>query len=577
MRLIIAFPIILTFLFTALNFSSTAQVQAQTKEFTSPLDVPLYLAGSFAELRNNHFHSGLDIKTQGREGLNVRSVASGYVSRIKISPFGYGRVVYVRHPNGYTSVYAHLQKFNDEIEKAVKSYQYANKKFAVEMYPSASRFPIKQGDLIGISGNSGSSSAPHLHFELRETKSEAPVNPLLFGFDISDDISPEIIAVYVYPREDLAQVNGTYKKVKSKVIKSQNDYRLHDSEPIKVSGKIALGLQVFDRLNEVPNKCGIYEIDLYRNGDLIFQQRMDKFEFHETRYMNSMVDYEERMKNKTWIYCTFVRPNNRLKIYPKKIGDGIIEIRPGIIENFRYKIRDSYGNESILDFQLQGSEPSRSDQGVIRQMPEEYFRCDQANSLEKEDIMIYLPANILYEDLAFKFWKGDTLPRSFTPLYHIHDWYTPLQSYMALSIKVKDMPLDIRKFATIVSKDKNGGIVPEGGYWKGDYIIVKTRSFGPYTVMIDSVKPKLTKVNVPPSGDMRGKWSIIIKAEDNLSGVFKYDAYIDGKWALQEFDYKKKQLIHYFEEGLTPGEHTYKVVVRDKIGNKNELIFNFTR
>lgn len=569
--------LILVFILLYSPFKGLSQTESYQNNFSSPLEIPLFLAGSFAELRSNHFHSGLDIKTQGREGLKVLSIADGYVSRIKISEYGYGRALYIRHPNGYTSVYAHLKKFNDEIEDLVRSHQYKNKSFKVEIYPEASRIQVKKGELIAISGNSGGSVAPHLHFELRETKTESPVNPLLYGFDIKDDISPELKTLYLYPRSAQSTINGYFTKQKIKLIKQDGVFKIPSNKNIRIYGAIGLGLEMFDQLNEVSNKCGIYEIELYQNEKLIYHHRLDKFSFHETRYLNAIVDYEERMKNKKWIHRTFKLPNNKLSIFPSDLDDGIFSIPEGQVYSFKYVVKDTYGNTSSMNFEITGAGADSKQQEIIGQKPVRRFKYNQANSFEQGDIMLYLPSNILYEDLDFNFWIGDTLDGCFSPLYHIHDWYTPLQSYMAVSIKLKNMDAGLRKYAMIVSQDKDESIVPEGGYWKGDYLIVKTRSFGPYTVMIDSVKPKLTPVNIPSNNNMSKKWSIIIKAEDNLSGVHKYNGYIDDKWVLTEFDYKKKRLIHRFEENLSKGTHTFKIVVKDKIGNESKIEFDFNR
>jgi len=573
-------PLQLLILAFILLFNPTiaeSQPESSQNSFSPPLEIPLYLAGSFAELRSNHLHSGIDIKTQGREGLRVLSVADGYVSRIKVSEYGYGRAIYIRHPNGYTSVYAHLQKFNDEIEKYVRQRQYDSKSFKIEIYPTANQFQVKRGEIIAISGNSGSSAAPHLHFELRETKTESPVNALLHGFEIKDDISPELRALYVYPRSDLSTVNGFITRQKIPLIKHDGVYKIPSNREIQTFGDVGLGLEMYDQLNEVSNKCGIYEIELFQNDNLIYHHKLDKFSFKDTRYLNALVDYEERMKTKKWIHRTFVLPNNKLSIFPTDLGNGIFSIPEGQIDLFKYIIRDTYGNTSVLKFEIKGAGAETQKQGVIGQKPVRQFKYNQANSFEQGDVMIYLPANILYDDLDFNFWVDDTLANCFSPLYHIHDIYTPLQSYMAVSIKLQGMESSLRKYATIVSQDDKKGFVPEGGYWKGDYLIVKTRSFGAYTVMIDSVKPTLTPVNIPDNKDMSRKWSILIKAEDNLSGVEKYDAYIDDQWVLTEFDYKKKLLIHRFEDDLMKGNHTFKVVVKDKIGNTQVFNSEFIR
>lgn len=560
-------------LFSILNFGI---LKAQEVLFTAPLEIPMYLAGNFGELRSNHFHAGLDIKTRGVEGQKVLAVADGYVSRIKVSPFGYGLALYIRHPNGYTSVYGHLKKYNDEIQVYVKEQQYKNKSYKIELFPTASQFPVKQGDLVAISGNSGGSHAPHLHFEIRETASESPVDPMQFGFDIKDDIKPSFQRLFIYPASETSEVNGRNSKLRVAFVGGNGSYVSNPKYNLNASGKISFGIQLYDQLNEVPNHCGVKEIKLFKDNELIYHHRMEKVSFYETRYINAHVDYEEKMKNNTWVHKSSILPNNKLRIYELK-SDGIVEIHSGSISHFRYEVKDFEDNTSIGSFEIKGVGLSANSESVISQKTYKHFKYNEVNNFESEDVLIYLPANILYQDLDFKFWKEDTIKNAIAPLYNIHDLFTPLHSYMALSIKLENLQQNLRKYAMIVSLDEDKNIIPEGGYWKGNYIIVKTRSFGAYTVMLDSIKPKLTPINIPSTYNMSNKWSIMIKAEDNLSGVNEYNAYIDGQWVLMEFDYKKKRLIHFFEKDLSKGSHQFKLVVKDKIGNTSELEFDFIR
>jgi hypothetical protein len=294
---------------------------------------------------------------------------------------------------------------------------------------------------------------------------------------------------------------------------------------------------------------------------------MDKVAFSESRYINAFADYEEKIRRNNWIHCSFVLPNNKLKIYPEALS-GITEVPVGENHHFRYEVTDFYGNTSIGSFEVTGVPTLRQTEAVLTQKPSKHFKFGQVNTFESDEVLVYLPANVLYEDLDFNYWISDTIQNAVAPLFHIHDLFTPLHSYMALSLKLDKFDPKLKPFAVVISLDEDKGIVPEGGYWKGNYLIVKTRSFGAYTVMIDSTKPKLTPINIPANNDMSRKWSIIIKAEDNLSGVDEYDAYIDGKWVLTEFDYKNKRLIHYFEDDLPKGKHIFKLTVKDKIGNK---------
>ena len=567
---------------TALSFiliTFCSEVNAQDKAgklFTPPLDIPIYLAGNFGELRSNHFHAGIDIKTMGREGLKVLAVADGYVSRIKVSPFGYGLALYIQHPNGYTSLYGHLQKYNDEIQAYVRQQQYLRKSDKIELFPNSSQFPVKQGDVVAISGNSGGSHAPHLHFEIRETLSESPVDPFQFDFGIKDDVKPVLQKLYIYPYGNDSEVNGKTHRKAISFNGSNGSYVADPKYTIETHGEIAFGIQLFDQLNEVHNLCGAREVKLFRGNELIYHHVLDKVSFAETRYINAHTDFEAKKKSNTWIQRSYVLPNNRLGIYKLK-NKGIVNIKAGETEHFRYEVGDFSGNVSIGSFEITGVGNRNIKPAVISQKSTKQFKFSQANTFESEDVLVYLPANILYEDIDFKFSKEDTIKNAVAPIYNIHDQYTPLHSYMALSIKLSGLNQKLRPFATIVSLDNVKGIVPEGGYWKGDYLIVKTRSFGPYTVMLDSIKPKLTAINIPSNKDMSKKWSIMIKAEDNLSGVHDYNSYIDGEWVLTEFDYKRNLLVHNFEDNLASGRHVFKMIVKDKIGNREEISFDFIR
>ena len=399
---------------------------------------------------------------------------------------------------------------------------------------------------------------------------------MLFGFEIKDDIPPIISELHLYPADNKTQFNGKNGKQFIRLIGSNGKYSIPQNQSIHISGSFYVGLRMFDRLNEMQNKCGVFEVNLYMDDALKYHHQMEKFAFKQTRYLNALVDYDLKKRKNKWVEKSIILPNNKLDIYGAQRMQGLLTPEHEISE-LKYVIFDAYGNESTLNFNIKKVAYKEPIAGIIAQKPNKNFKYNQPNSYESENVLVYLPSNVLYEDLDFRFWVGDTLEKALCPLYNIHDLNTPLHSYMALSIKLEKIPLKLRKYCMIVSLDEDGKIVPEGGYWKGDYLIVKTRSFGAYTVKLDSIKPKLTPINIAENADLSKKWSIMIKAEDNLSGVHKYDAYIDGKWVLLVFDYKKKRLVHHFQESLTQGIHKFKIVVKDKVGNTSALEMNFRR
>lgn len=543
--------------------------------FGPPLEIPIFLAGSFGELRNNHFHAGIDVKTQGVEGMKVLAVADGYVSRIKVSPFGYGLALYINHGT-YTSVYGHLSKYNDALQAYVRKHQYAQKSYKTELFPGPGEFPVKKGDVVAISGNSGGSHAPHLHFEIRETTSEAALNPIPFGFGIKDQIPPVLERLYVYPKGEKSEVNGKNKRLILPFTGNRSAYFTHPNYRIETSGEVYFGIRLYDEMDEVYNHCGIYAIKLFCDSQLIFHHRMDRFAFTESRYVNAYADYEEKTRMNRWVNLSYILPNNKLKTYHQK-ESGVVVIPGGETRQFRYEVTDFFGNTSVGTFEAKGVEAKNNREAFISQKAVKHFKYATPNTYEGKDILVYLPGNVLYHDVDFTCWTDDTLAGTVSPVYNIHNKFTPLHSYIALSFRLASLPARLRKYATAVYLDNGNGGHSEGGYWKGDYFIVKTRNFGKYAVRLDSIPPRLTPVNISENADMSRKWSVIVKVEDNLSGLEKFDSYIDGAWVLTEFDYKNSRLIHYFEENLTRGKHEFRMEVADKIGNQSSFKMNFIR
>lgn len=558
------------------SLNSYSQDSISKNYFRAPLDIPMYLAGNFGELRSNHFHSGIDIKTQGVEGFKVYATADGYVSRIKISPWGYGNNIYINHANGYTTVYAHLKEYSGEIAKLIKQFQYKNESWEIDWYPPDTLMKVKKGDVIALSGNSGSSGGPHLHFEIRETISEFLVNPLLFGFDIKDNIKPVITSITLTPLNDTSFVDNNRGVQRYLVAGTDGVYKLTSSNPIIAYGEIGVGIETTDLLNGYGNKNGIYSIELFKNKEVIFKSEMKKYDFNQTRALNSLIDYNLFLKEKIRFQRSFIEPNNQLNIYTQSKNNGFVHFSKNIPFDFNYIVKDAYGNTSTISFQVTGNIDKKMINSIIKPTIDTLFSYKDSNYFEDQNIIISIPHDALYNDLPFHFLKADTMRGAITPTYFVHNDYTPLHKPISVSIKVGRLSDFLRSKSTIVHFDSDKKYYAKGGTWRNNYITAQSKSFGGFAVMIDTIAPVITPVNIAANKNMTNNSAILVKIADNLSGVKSYRGTIDGKWVLMEYESKKAQLSHQFDN-LTNGKHTFELTLTDDVGNSSSISIPFIR
>lgn len=554
--------------------------------FRSPLDIPLALSGNFGELRSNHFHSGFDIKTEGVEGKKVYAVADGYISRIKVSPWGYGNALYITHPNGYVSMYAHLRNYNDSIQKYVKIAQYLEETFEIELFPAKGELPVKKGDIIAFSGNTGGSGAPHLHFEIRDEKTEKPINPLLFGYKIADNIKPILKELIIYPIDSSSFVNSSRLPKKVLLAGTLGNYKIGgEGTTVVAQGNIGFGIEAYDLNSSVSNKVGVYSIELKVDNERIYYYEMEQFGFDENRYINCHLDYYECRKNKSFYQKSFLAPNNKLNIYKNIKNNGIWNFSDDSIHTVQYIVRDYTGNASTATFKIQ-SKPK----GIIKESAnimvgkpkispwfKEVFKYDRENVFQNDYITVDFPANIFYEDLYFEYHASDTIKGAVTATHHIHNEYVPVHFPYLLSIKTGNLSPAQRKKALIVSIDERGNKTPMESTFQEDRITCTPKILGAFTVMIDSVKPIIKPVNIPANKNLAGVREIKIRIGDNLSGIKTYRATIDGKWVGMEYEPKLALLTYIFEKDLKPGKHTFNLEVKDGSGNTTVYNTEFTR
>ncbi len=559
--------LIFLLLFCLFNFVLNAQSHIPKDYFTYPLEVPIVLSGTFGELRSNHFHSGLDIKTQQREGLKVLATAPGYVSRIKIQHYGYGKALYVQHPNGYTTVYAHLQKFSPEIEAYVKARQYTKESYEIELFPEAGELEVNQGAFLAFSGNTGGSGGPHLHYEIRNGQ-QHPMNPKLFGMEIQDSRPPIISSLFVYPLDKDAHVNNSAQRQKVRLIPLQDGS--YTTENLQACGNIGFGISTVDQQDMAPNQNGVYSIEASLNGDKIFNLNFEKFSFAESRYLNRLIDYEYFINNRSRVQKLFLEPNNPLSLYSNVISDGKINVQNNLTYQYNIQVTDFNGNERLIRIPIQGQRSENIRPKELKKTG--YFaQANQAFSVEENGIDVYIPKGSLYDDtyLDIQF-KGDTIK------FHKED--TPIHQNITLGFDVSKYRSEDRDQLFIARLGYKGRPIYSSTYKKGTRFTTGVRTFGDYTVVADINPPRISPVNFKDGQWISGNKDLRLKISDDLSGIKSYRATVNGKFILMEYEYKKNLLTHDFDDGIVnETENNLKLIVTDNVGNSKTYEAKFFR
>lgn len=550
-------------------FSVSSQTLYPTDYFRSPVGFPILLAGNFGEIRPNHLHAGFDIKTGGKEGKDIYAIADGYVSRISIKTGGYGKALYINHPNGFTSVYAHLKSFSEPIAKATKNMQYSMESFVMDTLLPANLIQVKKGELIALSGNTGSSMGPHLHFEIRDTQSEDPINPYYFGYRVSDNVKPRITKVAIYPVGKNASVNGAFQPKIITAHLNSVGYYFASADSITVNGDIGFGIDCYDTETASPNHNGVFSIELQTFGERVFYSELEKFSFANSRYVNAYIDYAEKQKNRSKIQKCYLLKNNHLEIYKDTLNDGLIHFNDDANHWVKFIVKDFGGNttELVLKVKSTSKEIVNPHKDTVGEL---FFNCLKPNVYKDDDLEISIPESCLYEDIHFKVKKTAPVKWTFSKLYHIQDNRVGAHKPYSLSIKADGIPEGKEDKAIIVSIDGNLKKYYVGGEYKDGWVSTTTKNFGNYAITTDTRAPNLRpnfKIVDKNNVNFRGAGSIGIIVSDNLSGVQTYRATIDGKWVLCEYETKKKLLFYEFDENILPGKHEFRIEVGDAKNN----------
>ncbi|MBF4466957.1 M23 family metallopeptidase [Flavobacterium sp. LC2016-12] len=541
---------ILTLLFCQFIF---AQTQYPTDYFAPPLDIPMQLSGNFGELRPNHFHAGFDLKTNQREGLNVYAIAEGYVSRIKISTFGNGKCIYITHPNGYTSVYGHLQTTLGAIQEYVQKTHYKEKAFEIEMFPKPGELPVTKGQLIALSGNTGSSEGPHLHFEIRDTKSEFVINPMFFGYDknINDTKKPTISSLYVYPMDNTTVNQSKQPLLLNLALQKDGTYL---ASKVKANGKIGFGINAVDFDNVSGNRNGVFNVSTFVNGDPNYNYKFNTYSFDEMRYINALIDYGRYKKSGQRVQKLFMKTPFALSIIKTDSLRGIIPVEPNLASTYRIEVSDYFGNLSAITIPIEFDAATP----IINEVPEtsKYFiKVNKDYNFEKDNMSVFFPAGTFYDDFNLNFdVKNNKI--------YIHDDVVPVHSNFTITIKDSTYSEALRDKVFIGRSGSYNATTR-----KNDVFTAKSKTLGQFGLVLDTIAPVI-KIAKPIEGKSVSDKTIQFTISDSSSGIKSYNGYLNGDWVLFEYDNKTRKITHKFDDALlAEGENDLKIEVIDNVGN----------
>jgi murein DD-endopeptidase MepM/ murein hydrolase activator NlpD len=545
----------------------SAQNQYPKDYFRPPLDIPMQLSGNFGELRPNHFHAGFDFKTNQKEGLNVYAAADGYVSRIKISTVGYGKAIYITHSNGYTTVYGHLQKAVGTIQDKIIALQYAEKRYDVEAYFKPGELTVKKGEIIAISGNTGGSEGPHLHFEFRDNKTEKIINPLFFGLDLKDTKKPIVSNLLVYPIDNNSVVNESKRPVLLSLSLQKDGTYL--SEKVLANGRIGFGINASDQDDVSYNSNGVYKTQLLSNGKVIFGYQFDQMVFDDARYVNAFVDYFRYKKTHQRIQRLFMKePYGWSNIY-QNVDNGISNISPNFMETQRIEVSDYFENKTIIDIPIvYSSKPALIPEEI--KTTKYFVKAKSDSNFEKDNVSVYFPAGTFYDDFYLNFdVKNEML--------YLHEDVVPAHTNFTISFEdTKSSENDKKKmFIASVSGNKLSYNTTK---LVGNTFTCKTKTLGQFTLAKDTIAPKITIAKSIENKWLTDKKSIQLTISDDFSGVKTYNGYLNDTWVLFEYEPKTKKLTHTFDDTLLiEGQNKLKVVVTDNVGNSTIFETQFFR
>ena len=542
----------LRILFTTLFISNINFGISQEIDFHTPIDAPFDLSGTFGEFRSR-FHTGIDFKSRGVQGQKIFSIEDGYVSRIEVNNYGYGKVIYIDHLNGFTSVYAHLKNFSPELDEYVKSELYKSKRNSIKKFPKTNQLRINKGEVIGYSGNTGRSFGPHLHFEIRDTKSQDAINPLMFNYSYKDDERPIIRGLYIINENNSLVRNSPIRKKVKKI--NDSTYTVDDFE---YNGKIGIGLDIYDiQYKNLYNQNGVYKVELFIDSILKYSYKMDKIKFSENHYKKIMYDYLSLAQKNKKVLKIYTPRNSDLSFLKNNKFNGIINSDSIRDNSLLVRVSDWNGNSSSIKFNIKANDSisRRSSYNGIE------ILTNQNYTLNKNSSIIEIGKNTFYDDLLMNIsYQSDTL--------NLGKEKDPFRSSIRIKLphKISDT-LELRQ--SFVGKIINGKISYISSKKNKSYIYASTSSLGEYIISKDTLKPDIKPINFTNKSNIKVKNTLKLRLKDDLSGIKNYSSYFNGNWALFEYEPKSNMIFHNLSDGIIKdGENELIIKYEDGVGNK---------
>lgn len=535
-------------------------------EWRMPLDLPMNLSGNFGQLRTTHFHAGLDIRTNQAIGHKVFAVAGGYVARVRVNIYGYGKVIYVNHPNGKTTVYAHLDQLSNTIAERVEAAWYDKKQYEVDLEFKPWEFPVSGGDVIGLSGNTGGSGGPHLHFEIRDTKTEDVLNPLKHGYAVADTKKPVFTELKLYSLESLGAVDGKSDMAEVPLLKSGSNF-VAKSPEITASGLVGIGINAYDPIDLNSFRMGLYKVRVLVNDEMIYGYTLDRFSFDEGKRIAIHCDYQGSISRNDAIEKLWVLPGNDSRQYENGPGSGVIQVEAGKTYHCKILAEDVNGNHSQLEFTIRGVAPTASSL-VQKQAGKPFsFVNPDADSLQEKSFTLRILPDALFEDTHISGFPINGLINGELKAWQIGSEKMFLKRDAEIRLDIQDIPQALLAKLYVLNESKRWvpSRIENGSMW------LHYPRLGRFSIYADTVLPSLSAIDIGADGRIGKNYTSLFRfrVTDKETDIAAWEAWLNDEFLLLEYEYKDN-LLFAKRPNLKSGNNTIKIIVRDGVGNAFE-------